>query len=58
MPELALLDAVIHNAGVSTTSQREPNSKDQPASIAVRRYAPNIVNALVARPSRLWGVRW
>src|SRR4051812_40054935 len=47
------LDAVIHNAGVYTTSRREPNSRDQPAVIAVNLYAPYILTALVARPPRL-----
>jgi NAD(P)-dependent dehydrogenase (short-subunit alcohol dehydrogenase family) len=47
------LDAVIHNAGVYTTSQRQPNSRDQPAVMAVNLYAPYILTALVAGPSQL-----
>ena len=50
---LGRMDAIIHNAGVMTGSNRSETADGQPAVMAVNVLAPFILTAQVERPSRL-----
>jgi NAD(P)-dependent dehydrogenase (short-subunit alcohol dehydrogenase family) len=50
---LGHVDAVIHNAGIYTTTDRSPNSVQQPSILAVNVYAPYVLTALIDGPTRL-----
>jgi NAD(P)-dependent dehydrogenase (short-subunit alcohol dehydrogenase family) len=47
------MDAVIHNAGAYSTSDRSPTPEGHPAILAVNTLAPYILTALIERPDRL-----
>jgi NAD(P)-dependent dehydrogenase (short-subunit alcohol dehydrogenase family) len=47
------MDAVIHNAGVYTTPERDVTPEGHPTVVAVNVLAPYILTALMARPRRL-----
>src|SRR4051794_9082842 len=47
------MDAVIHNAGVSTTRGRSPTPEGHATILAVNTLAPYILTALIERPRRL-----
>jgi NAD(P)-dependent dehydrogenase (short-subunit alcohol dehydrogenase family) len=47
------MDAVIHNAAISTTKGRSPTSDGHPAILAVNTLAPYMLTALIERPRRL-----
>ena len=47
------MDAVIHNAGISSTKGRSPTPEGHPTILAVNTLAPYILTALIARPRRL-----
>jgi NAD(P)-dependent dehydrogenase (short-subunit alcohol dehydrogenase family) len=47
------MDAVIHNAGTSSTAGRSPTQEGHPTILAVNTLAPYILTALIARPRRL-----
>jgi NAD(P)-dependent dehydrogenase (short-subunit alcohol dehydrogenase family) len=47
------MDAVIHNAGAYSTSDRSPTPEGHPAILAVNTLAPYMLTALIERPDRL-----
>jgi NAD(P)-dependent dehydrogenase (short-subunit alcohol dehydrogenase family) len=47
------MDAVIHNAGISSTTARSPTQEGHAAILAVNILAPYIRTALIERPRRL-----
>jgi NAD(P)-dependent dehydrogenase (short-subunit alcohol dehydrogenase family) len=47
------VDAVIHNAGMSSTKGRSPSPEGHAAILAVNTLAPYILTALIERPRRL-----
>ena len=47
------MDAVIHNAGISSTKGRLPTPEGHATILAVNLLAPYILTALIARPRRL-----
>jgi NAD(P)-dependent dehydrogenase (short-subunit alcohol dehydrogenase family) len=47
------MDAVIHNAGISSTKGRSPTSEGHATILAVNTLAPYILTALIERPHRL-----
>ena len=50
---IGAMDAVIHNAGISSTTGRSPTEEGHAAILAVNTLAPYILTALIARPRRL-----
>jgi NAD(P)-dependent dehydrogenase (short-subunit alcohol dehydrogenase family) len=47
------MDAVIHNAGISSTKGRAPTPEGHPTILAVNALAPYMLTALIERPRRL-----
>jgi NAD(P)-dependent dehydrogenase (short-subunit alcohol dehydrogenase family) len=47
------MDAVIHNAGISSTSGRSPTPEGHATILAVNTLAPYMLTALMERPRRL-----
>ncbi|MEQ1910834.1 MAG: SDR family NAD(P)-dependent oxidoreductase [Vicinamibacterales bacterium] len=47
------MDAVIHNAGISSTTGRSPSPEGHATILAVNTLAPYILTALIERPRRL-----
>ena len=47
------MDAVIHNAGISSTKGRSPTPEGHPTILAVNTLAPYMLTALIDRPHRL-----
>jgi len=47
------MDAVIHNAGISSTKDRSPTGEGHATILAVNTLAPYILTALIERPRRL-----
>jgi NAD(P)-dependent dehydrogenase (short-subunit alcohol dehydrogenase family) len=47
------MDAVIHNAGISSTTGRSPTQEGHATILAVNTLAPYILTALIERPRRL-----
>jgi hypothetical protein len=47
------MDAVIHNAGISSTNGRSPTPEGHASILAVNTLAPYILTALIERPRRL-----
>src|SRR5918995_2001948 len=47
------MDAVIHNAGISSTKGRSPTSEGHATILAVNTLAPYMLTALIERPRRL-----
>ena len=47
------MDAVIHNAGTSSTKGRSPTPEGHPTILAVNTLAPYMLTALIDRPHRL-----
>jgi NAD(P)-dependent dehydrogenase (short-subunit alcohol dehydrogenase family) len=47
------MDAIIHNAGIMTGSDRRPTPDGVPTTLAVNLLAPYIITCLVERPRRL-----
>lgn len=47
------IDAVIHNAGISSTSDRSPTPEGHARILAVNTLAPYMLTALIDRPARL-----
>ena len=47
------MDAVIHNAGISSTKDRSPTAEGHATILAVNTLAPYILTALIERPRRL-----
>ena len=47
------MDAIIHNAGIYSTSGRAPTPEGHAAVLAVNSLAPYILTALIERPDRL-----
>ena len=47
------MDAVIHNAGISSTKGRSPTPEGHAAILAVNTLAPYMLTALIERPDRL-----
>ena len=47
------IDAVIHNAGISSTKGRSPTSEGHATMLAVNTLAPYMLTALIERPRRL-----
>src|SRR3982750_2134612 len=50
---LGRMDAVIHNAGISSTTGRSPTHEGHATILAVNTLAPYILTALIERPRRL-----
>src|SRR5919107_2191034 len=50
---LGRMDAVIHNAGISSTKGRSPTPEGHAAILAVNTLAPYMLTALIERPRRL-----
>jgi NAD(P)-dependent dehydrogenase (short-subunit alcohol dehydrogenase family) len=50
---IGLMDAVIHNAGVSSTKGRSPTPEGHATILAVNTLAPYMLTALIERPRRL-----
>src|SRR5215213_7439592 len=46
------MDAVIHNAGVYSTTGRVPTPEGHATILAVNTFAPYLLTALIARPRR------
>src|SRR4029450_10531229 len=47
------MDAVIHNAGISSTTGRAATQEGHPTILAVNTLAPYMLTALIERPRRL-----
>ena len=47
------MDAVIHNAGISSTKGRSPTPEGHPTILAVNTLAPYMLTGLIERPRRL-----
>lgn len=47
------MDAVIHNAGISSTKGRSPTPEGHTTILAVNTLAPYMLTALIERPRRL-----
>lgn len=47
------MDAVIHNAGISSTTGRSPTPEGHATILAVNTFAPFVLTALIDRPRRL-----
>src|SRR5688572_427106 len=47
------MDAIIHNAGISSTKGRSPTPEGHPTILAVNTLAPYMLTALIERPRRL-----
>ena len=47
------MDAVIHNAGISSTMDRSPTPEGHPTILAVNMLAPYMLTTLIERPRRL-----
>src|SRR4051812_46339576 len=47
------MDAIIHNAGISSTKGRSPTPEGHATILAVNTLAPYMLSALIARPRRL-----
>src|SRR4051812_30439849 len=47
------MDAVIHNAGISSTNGRSPTPEGHATILAVNTLAPYVLTALIERPQRL-----
>jgi NAD(P)-dependent dehydrogenase (short-subunit alcohol dehydrogenase family) len=47
------MDAIIHNAGISSTNGRSPTQEGHATILAVNTLAPYILTALIERPRRL-----
>jgi NAD(P)-dependent dehydrogenase (short-subunit alcohol dehydrogenase family) len=47
------MDAVIHNAGISSTTDRSPTPEGHATIVAVNTLAPYMLTALIERPRRL-----
>ena len=47
------MDAVIHNAGISSTNGRSPTPEGHATILAVNTLAPYVLTALIERPQRV-----